>query len=164
MSAARFPRLCFAPGSAPVSVLLAVLSVPLLSACGEPEDTRPGQPVAHRRAAFKEIVKTFEPMGVMLRTDKYNAKEFQRLAAQLQQQGTAPWDYFGPDTQYPPSHAKDAVWQAPEKFARHKEAFLKASQQLAKQSSDGADRATLEKIYQTLHDTCRDCHKDFKSR
>lgn len=145
---------------------LSALALPLLlAACGsEPEDTRPGQPVAHRRAAFKEIVKTFEPMGVMLRNGTLDHKTFQPLAQRLQQQAGTPWDYFGPGTQYPPSRATDAVWQQPEQFARQRQAFINASQQLATLSGQGAGREALLKAYDTLHDTCRDCHKTFKTR
>ena len=46
--------------------LFFLLTAAMLTGCGEVEDTRPGQPVKQRQVAFKEIVKTFEPMGVML--------------------------------------------------------------------------------------------------
>lgn len=163
MSTITFVDHCLMPVSR--SSLL-VLALPLLlSACGgEPEDTRPGQPVAHRRAAFKEIVKTFEPMGIMLRDGSLDIKTFQPLAQRLQQQAGTPWDYFGSDTQYPPSRATDAVWQQPEQFARQRQAFLDASQKLATLSGQGAGRDDLLKAYETLHQTCRDCHKTFKSR
>ena len=62
------------------SALLLALVLPLtLAACGEPEDTHPGQPVAHRRAAFNQLVKAFEPMGVMLREKEYKPEEFRKL-------------------------------------------------------------------------------------
>jgi len=47
--------------------LIIVLTALTLMACGEAADTRPGQPVAHRRAAFKKILLAFEPIGVQLR-------------------------------------------------------------------------------------------------
>jgi cytochrome c556 len=53
--------------------LFLLSTVALLAACGEVEDTRPGQPVKTRQTAFKEIVKAFEPMGVMLRENRYDA-------------------------------------------------------------------------------------------
>jgi uncharacterized protein YceK len=44
-----------------------------LSGCNaHVEDTRPGQPVKTRQVAFQEILKVFEPMGVMLRTTTMN--------------------------------------------------------------------------------------------
>ena len=55
----------------------------MLTGCGEVEDTRPGQPVKQRQVAFKEIVKTFEPMGVMLRKDRYDADKFLPMAEAL---------------------------------------------------------------------------------
>ncbi|HTY99031.1 MAG TPA: cytochrome c, partial [Rhodocyclaceae bacterium] len=98
------------------TVILA-LSAALLAACGEPADNRPGQPVAHRRAAFKEILRVFEPMGVMVRTDEYDADRFKALATELVTKRDAPWSYFAADTLYPPSHAKAEVWSQADKFA-----------------------------------------------
>ena len=78
---------------------LLLLALPiLLTACGEPEDTRPGQPVAHRRAAFKEILKSFEPMGLQLRNQRYDEKQFLVLANNLNKAKEAPWSHFAPDT------------------------------------------------------------------
>ena len=39
----------------------------LLTACGEPQDTRPGQPVKTRQDAFAALLRSFEPMGKMLK-------------------------------------------------------------------------------------------------
>jgi len=134
----------------------------ILSACGgEPEDTRPGQPVAHRRAAFKEILKVSEPMGVMLRDDTYEAKRFGALAGQLMTLRDSPWSHFAPDTQYPPSHAKDEVWKNPEQFAADKRAFIEATDRLAAIGST-ADKKQAAATYKLLEDACRNCHKHFK--
>jgi cytochrome c556 len=47
----------------PRKAIFLILSLPLfITACSEPADTHPGQPVTQRRAAFKEIIKNFEPM------------------------------------------------------------------------------------------------------
>jgi cytochrome c556 len=79
------------------SFLIATLPLFLLTACGEPEDTRPGQPVAQRRAAFKEILKSFEPMGLQLRNQRYDAKQFSLLANNLNKAKEGPWAHFGLD-------------------------------------------------------------------
>lgn len=63
----------------------------------------------HRQAAFKQIVKTFEPMGVILRKDRYEADKFLPLAEALIAKRDGPWSYFGADTNYPPTKATPDV-------------------------------------------------------
>ena len=86
--------------------LLLLSTAALLAACGEPEDTRPGQPVKQRQQAFKEIIKSFEPMGVMLRKGSYEADRFLAFAEKLHAARELPWRHFGADTNYPPTKAK----------------------------------------------------------
>jgi cytochrome c556 len=141
---------------------LVMLSAVLLTACGgEAEDTHPGQPVAHRRAAFKELIKNFEPMGVMVRTDSYDAKKFQVLANRVVELRDAPWQYFTPDTQYPPSHSKDEVWSQPEQFAADKKAFFDATDKLAAIAGT-PDGKVAAVAFNAAQETCKNCHKRFK--
>lgn len=144
---------------------LALASLLLLAACGEVEDTRPGQPVKTRQTAFKEIIKTFEPMGVMLREKRYDADKFLALATQLVERREAPWAHFGPDTNYPPTKATDKVWREPEQFERERLAFFVATDALlvAAQRKDKAP-TQVESAYQAVYETCQNCHKPFKSR
>jgi len=144
--------------------ILMLFSVLALAACGgEPEDTRPGQPVAHRREAFKAILRASEPMGVMLRENEYDAKRFQVLAGQLMNVRNGPWGYFAPDTLYPPSHAKPEVWSQADKFADEKKAFFDATDQLAAVAgtSDGVKAALA---YKAVEEACHGCHKTFKTK
>jgi cytochrome c556 len=141
-----------------------LLSAILLVSCGgEPPDTRPGQPVAHRRAAFKEIIKSFEPMGAMMRSERYDSQKFAALAASLRAQRDAPWQYFMPDTQYPPSHAKDEVWSHPAEFEAGKKAFFEATDKLAAIAGTKDANVAAAAFYAT-EKTCRDCHDAFKTR
>lgn len=141
-----------------------LLSLFSLVACNhEAEDTRPGQPVAHRRAAFKDILRNFEPMGVMLRTDEYDALKFKSLAHEVVALRDGPWQYFLPDTLYPPSHAKPEVWSQAEKFAAEKKAFFDATDKLAAVAGT-KDKAEAAKVYAAVVDTCKSCHDTFKTR
>lgn len=135
----------------------------VLSACGEPEDTRPGQPVAHRRAAFKDILEVFEPMGQILQKDTLDSRTFQALARQLVAKRDAPWTYFSPDTLYPPSHAKAEVWTEAEKFAVAKKTFFDATDKLAAVAGS-QDRKQLEAAWTAAQESCKSCHKAFKDR
>ena len=148
------------PALTSITTLILALS---LSACGEPEDTRPGQPVAHRRAAFKDILEVFEPMGQMLQKDTLDTRTFQALAQQLVAKRDAPWNYFGADTRYPPSHARAEVWSEAEKFAASKKAFFDATDKLAA-AAGGGDRKQLAAAYTAVQDSCKSCHKAFKER
>lgn len=141
-----------------------LLSAALLAACGgEPEDTGPGQPVAHRRAAFKELLKSFEPMGVMIRNDKYDPQRFAALAASVKQLRDAPWQYFGPGTQYPPSRAKDEVWSRPAEFEANRKAFIDATDKLAAVAGT-KDAKVAAAAFQETEKACRNCHDTFKTR
>jgi cytochrome c556 len=147
----------------PKTSAILLLSVLTLFACGEPPDTRPGQPVAHRRAAFTEILKAFEPMGVMLRTDAYDPKRFQALSRQLLDRRDGPWAYFGADTLYPPSNAKAEVWLDGATFAADKQAFFDTTTKLAGIAGT-PDKTQAAAAYHAVEDTCRNCHKAFKKR
>jgi cytochrome c556 len=142
--------------------LLLALSLPvLLAACGEPADTRPGQPVTQRRLAFTKILKPFEAMGVRLRKDQYDAQVFVDLAKSLDAAKDAPWQFFGPETNYPPTHATAKVWSEPERYAAAREKFLVATagMQIAAASRD---EAKVRQAYEAVHESCRGCHKVFK--
>ncbi|NTV70565.1 MAG: cytochrome c [Azonexaceae bacterium] len=143
--------------------LFFLLTVAMLSGCGEVEDTRPGQPVKHRQVAFKEIVKTFEPMGVMLRKGEYNADKFLPLAEALLARRDGPWAYFGADTNYPPTKSTPDVWKQPEQFEKDKNAFIAATDALLV-AAKNKDQAQVEKAYDAVHDACKTCHKQFKER
>jgi cytochrome c556 len=136
----------------------------LLSACSsEPEDTRPGQPVAHRRAAFKELLREFEPMGTMLRDNAFDAQRFAAQAAKVKALSDRPWQYFEPGTQYPPSHAKDEVWSKPAEFDAQRQAFLTATDKLAAVAGT-KDAKVAAAAFQAAEKTCKDCHDGFKKR
>lgn len=141
-----------------------VVTLPLLSACsGEVEDTRPGQPVKTRQQAFKDIIRSFEPMGVMLRSNTYDADKFLVLANEVVARRDAPWNHFGPDTNYPPTKATAEVWQQPEKFEQARQAFFAATDQLLA-AAQTKDRKQLEMPYKAAYESCQDCHKTFKKR
>jgi len=141
--------------------LLAALVIGL-SACGQPvEDTRPGQPVKTRQVAFKEMLKVFEPMGTMLRTNRYDADRFVALAEGLISRRDAPWPHFGADTHYPPTKATPAVWSKPEQFERERQAFFAATDELLV-AAQTREVEPARKAYFKVYDLCQSCHREFK--
>ena len=143
-------------------LLITALGALLLTACGgEPADTRPGQPVSERRAAFKKILLAFEPMGIALRDKQYDADRFIAQASELAKVKDGPWRHFGPDTNYPPTHAKAAVWSDASRFAAARETFLQAVNGLTLAAAS-RDEAKVATAYEAVHDSCRSCHRTFK--
>ena len=143
-------------------LLTAALGALLLTGCGgEPADTRPGQPVSERRAAFKKILLAFEPMGIALREKQYNADRFIAQAGELARVKDGPWRHFGPDTNYPPTHAKGAVWSDAARFSAERDAFLQAVDGLT-QAAASRDQAKVASAYAAVHASCRSCHQSFK--
>lgn len=141
----------------PIAALIALTLV----ACGEAPDNHPDKPVTHRRDAFQKILKAFEPMGIELRKNRYNADQFITQSRDLAARKDGPWPYFGAGTNYPPTHANDKVWSEPEKFEAARQAFIKAADNLVA-AADSRDEKQVTVAYEALHDTCRDCHKAFK--
>jgi cytochrome c556 len=140
------------------SLALALL---VLCACGEPEDTRPGRPVANRRAAFVAILKAFEPMGVRLRDRKYARDDFVAMAKRLDQVKDGPWRYFTPDSNYAPTHATARVWSEAQRFEAARKAFADATELLVAAAGSGnADKVAMS--YELVYNTCQDCHRTFK--
>lgn len=133
----------------------------LLPACGPVEDTRPGQPVAARQKAFKAMMRSFEPMGVQLREQRYEPETFLKHARELAQLKDAPWPHFGPDTYYPPTKASEMVWQAAEKFTAERDQFLLRTDALL-QAAESRDEKLIAPAYEAVHESCRSCHKGFR--
>ena len=145
------------------SLLSLAIAASLLAACGEPEDTRPGQPVKHRQQAFKEIIRSFEPIGLMLKDKRYDAEKFATLAEGLAARREAPWSYFGPETNYPPSKSTPAVWSEAARFEQARQDFMVASDRLLL-AARKHDKAEVERSYQETYDSCQNCHKQFRQR
>lgn len=145
-----------------LNVLLLAVAVAGLSACGGPvEDTRPGQPVKTRQVAFKEMLRAFEPMGIMLRENRYEADRFLVLAEAFMATRDAPWPHFGADTHYPPTKAKPEVWSRSESFEREKQAFLAATDELLAKARS-RDAEAVRTAYFKVYDLCESCHQEFK--
>lgn len=143
--------------------LLFTLAASLLACGGPAEDTRPGQPVKHRQEAFKAMLRSFEPMGTMLRDNRYDPERFLSLATTLNTQRDTPWPHFGPETDYPPSKAKPEVWTRAAEFEQARREFIAATDELllAAQEKNSA-RAT--QAHSRVYDSCQSCHRTFRNK
>lgn len=143
--------------------LLAAVCLTLLSACGPQEDTHPGQPVTKRENIFKDNLRAFEAMGLMVRDkEPYTPKEFLDDAQKLKALSTQPWVYFTPGSDYAPSRALPSVWQRPEVFKHAQETFIVAAAQLA-DVAQGGNLDQIKPIYNQVKESCAACHHDFRS-
>lgn len=134
----------------------------LLTACsGEVEDTLPGQPIKHRQDAFHQILQTFEPMGIMLRTKAYDAERFNELMAAFMETRDAPWGYFEAGSDVPPSDAKAEIWSNAVEFEAQRQQFMQLSDAL-QTVAKAKDETAVKMAYKKLHGSCRQCHDDFR--
>jgi cytochrome c556 len=147
-----------------VAMIFSFVALSGLQGCtGQIEDTQPGQPVKTRQVAFQEILKVFEPMGVMLRTNQYEPERFAALAAELLTVRNAPWFHFGPDTNYPPTKAQAIVWTQSDEFEAKKSAFFAATDAL-NTAAQTKEKDLASPAYFKAYDTCKSCHDQFKKR
>lgn len=147
-----------------LSVRLALLSLSALTlaACSsEIPDTHPDQPVTKRQQAFKAMLRSFEPMGTMLKDRRYDPDAFARLANELASLRERPWSHFGPDTNYPPTKALPAVWERPADFEQRRTSFIEASDRLIAAAA-ARNEADARSAYAEVQDSCKACHRDFR--
>ena len=142
--------------------LVAMAAVLGLSACSEAVDTHPDQPVTKRRTVFKQFAHTFEPIGKVVRDSKdYNPSEFKASAVALKELATQPWTYFTPDSNYPPTHAKPAVWlQAPE-FKQAQQNYQAKVGQLVEAADSGNLQVIRTAVIEVQY-SCKTCHNQFR--
>lgn len=140
-------------------VLLACLT---LAACSSNEDTHQGQPVTKRKAVFKEMLRSFEPMGLMVRErNPYNAAEFLKYAEALQALSSQPWHYFTADSNYAPTRAKPDVWDKPVEFKQAQQHFMDATTSLVSTAKTG-DFSKVQHDFAAVEDSCKSCHQQFR--
>lgn len=146
----------------PARLTLLALSTLTLAACSQQvEDTHPDKPVTQRQEAFKAMLRTFEPMGTMLRTDRYDADAFARMALELKDLRDEPWTHFGTDTNYPPTKARPAVWQKTAEFEQRRDNFIAATDGLL-EAAERRNSAEVRRAYEAVQDSCKACHRDFR--
>ena len=142
--------------------LIALSAVLALTACSEAVDTHPDQPVTKRRPVFKQFAHTFEPIGKVVRDSKdYNPREFKASALALKDLATQPWTYFTPDSNYPPTHAKPAVWLRAPEFKQAQENHNAKVAQLVEAAESGNLEVVRGAVTEVQY-SCKTCHNQFR--
>lgn len=147
-------------------LLLTLIAASLaLTACSrEPQDTHPDQPVTKRKAVFKQMLRTLEPMGMVARDrEDYNSQAFLADAKKLKQLASEPWVHFTPDSNYPPTRAKPEVWQKPADFTHARQKLEESTEKLLKAAESG-NMALIRPALNGVEESCKSCHQQFRGK
>ncbi len=148
-----------------ILLLSAIVATLTLTACSnEPQDTHPDQPVAKRKAVFKQMLRTLEPMGMVVRErEDYDRQKFLAGAMELKQLATEPWVHFTPDSNYPPTRAKPEVWQKPADFIQAQQKLKESTDQLVEAAKNG-NMAQIKPALNRVEESCKSCHQHFRGK
>jgi len=144
-------------------VAATIAGVLVLASCSRtPADTHPGQPVTKRKQAFKLMLRSFEPMGLVVRGRKdYDPQKFLEYATDLQQLADKPWQYFTPGSDYPPTRAKAVVWQQPERFRAARQKLTDSLSHLTIVAKNG-NLDAIRPVFAEVEKSCQSCHREFR--
>lgn len=134
-----------------------------LGACLEPaKDTHPDQVFTKRRALFKQFTRAMEPMGLVASGRKdFKQDEFLVMAQDLEKLSSKPWVYFPVDGNYPPTHARPAVWSQPDAFKQAQDHYIGTVHKLV-QATQGGKLEDVQRAVNDVTNSCKACHKDFR--
>ncbi|MDG9923166.1 MULTISPECIES: cytochrome c [unclassified Pseudomonas] len=143
-------------------ILLAVLACTLLAACDRVD---PDSPLGKRQALFKDMLRTSEDLGGMLRGRlPFNEQRFAEGAVRLDELSRQPWQHF-PQVQESgdDSHARDEVWQRQERFQQLARELEVATAELRSQVQIKPLRAeALGAPVAKVEAACKACHEEFR--
>ncbi|WP_336356664.1 cytochrome c [Pseudomonas granadensis] len=139
-------------------VLLACLA---LSACGGVD---PNSPLGQRKAIFKQMLKTSEDLGGMLRGRiPFDGPKFTDGAVRLDALSHEPWQHFPQVREEDHSSANDDVWQKQAQFQQMARDLEAATGELVIASKVQPYKASnLGPAVQKVEDACSACHKQFR--
>jgi cytochrome c556 len=139
-------------------VLLACLT---LSACGGVD---PNSPLGQRKAIFKQMLKTGEDLGGMLRGRiPFDGQKFADGAVKLDALSREPWKHFPQVREEDHTSAKDNVWQQQARFQEMSRDLEAATGELVIASQVQPYKASnLGPAVQNVEDACSACHKQFR--
>lgn len=143
-------------------ILLALLACTLLAACDRVD---PDSPLGKRQALFKDMLRTSEDLGGMLRGRlSFNEKRFTEGAARLDDLSRQPWQHFPPvQDSVDHSQARDEVWQRQERFQQMARELEAATAELRTAAQVRPLRAeVLVAPVDKVEAACKACHEEFR--
>ncbi|MEX6501876.1 c-type cytochrome [Pseudomonas zhanjiangensis] len=133
-----------------------------LSGC---DSVDPNSPLGKRQAIFKQMLKTSEDLGGMLRGRiAFDETRFVSDAVELDRLSRQPWQHFPQVQDEGDSRAKDEVWQRQARFqelARALEASTAAL--VAATATPPLQPDDLAPAVQRVEDSCKACHEEFRA-
>ncbi len=140
-------------------VLLATLT---LTAC---ERVDPNSPLGQRKAIFKEMLKTSEDLGGMLRGRlPFDGARFAEGAVKLDTLAHEPWQHFPQARDGGDSSARPEVWERQARFhdlARQLESVT--GELVGVTRSQPLDAAGLKAPMDRVEAACKACHTEFRN-
>ncbi|CAE6888205.1 Cytochrome c556 [Pseudomonas marincola] len=144
------------------NALLILLAASTLTACGGVD---PNSPLGQRQAIFKQMLKTSEDLGGMIRGRiVFDEARFVEGAAKLDQISRTPWQHFPQIKEEDHTNAKDDVWKRQARFKELADdlenstaALVVATTAKPLKSSDLA--APVKRV----EDSCKACHQEFRN-
>ena len=132
-----------------------------LSACGGVD---PDSPLGQRKAIFKQMLKTGEDLGGMLRGRiPFDGAKFAEGAVKLDALSHEPWKHFPSVREEDHTSAKDDVWQKQAQFQQLARDLEAATGELVIASQVQPYKASsLQPAVQKVEDACSACHKQFR--
>lgn len=144
------------------TLLLIPLACLTLTACGGVD---PHSPLGQRQALFKQMLKTSENLGGMLRGRvPFDEARFVEGSLKLEQLSRQPWQHFPQVKEEDQTRAKDEVWQRQAQFqqlARSLEASTAALVSATTQKPLTPE--ALTPAMQQVEDACEACHSEFRA-
>lgn len=143
------------------TLAIAVLACLALSACGGVD---PNSPLGQRKAIFKQMLKTSEDMGGMLRGRlPFDGPTFAQNAVKLDSLSHQPWAHFPQVREEDHTSAKADVWEKQARFQHLARTLESATGELVIASQVQPLKAPdLALPMQKVEDSCKACHKEFR--
>jgi cytochrome c556 len=134
----------------------------ILAACGGVD---PNSPLGKRQALFKDMLRTSEELGGMLRGRlSFNEKQFAAGAIRLDELSRQPWQHF-PQVQESDadSQARAEVWQRQERFQQLARELETATAELRTAAQAKPLQAqALGAPVARVEAACKACHQEFR--
>jgi cytochrome c556 len=138
-----------------------LLACLMLAACGGVD---PNSSLGQRKAIFKQMLKTGEDLGGMLRGRiAFDGQKFADGAVKLDALSREPWKHFPQAREEDHTSAKDNVWQQQARFQEMSRNLEAATGELVIASQVQPYKASnLGSAVQKVEDACSACHKQFR--
>ncbi|MET1079937.1 MAG: cytochrome c [Pseudomonas sp.] len=143
------------------ALLIPVVCLALV-ACGGVD---PDSPLGQRQAVFKQMLKTSEHLGGMLRGRlAFDPTAFAEGSKRLEQLSRQPWQHFPQVKEDMHSQARDEVWQRQARFQELARALEQSTARLLEATTRAPlAAAELAAPLQRVEAACEACHKEFRA-